>query len=588
MVNKNHLRSHLIQLKNLNEKVVESLVDPADKQNVPKAVALIQHLGQLQDLDTSSYTPSQLDEHCALTTLGKTFNSFMHPFTDVQMSLTDQLTSLVKYAHLAFFMYRKHGTQFMTSPLYSDSQATVKDVLFCIAKQKLLDSSKPFYIIQVGSDRLKACFCNARTQTHHRNFDILKLSYKLAIASMISSIYIRHPELDAGSRHLNLTNAIGVDHVNPKSWVGDVTVDNVSLQLCWQKGKIDAETFLSLVFPPHEFEDFSSVFSRPNHDLLRPSGEYIGFSGDTDPSDEKPGDEPEQIVCEEDDTEDEGVEAADDEGPNILELEEWLPDVVGDPILDGVPKDWLEIDGAMYWKSSVVAQRLKANRSKKVVERTLRVQGLTLNDLQKHSLADIQTDSADPNRFCIGDIVATLVRSGSSICLAIIQAIAMRKKSSSFPSIAAHLLRDQESDFSVQAQIVRLVQTGSRWAWLPHQFLQVSKPKKQSSKPTIHNFTTTCLGWLCIPVSPDIQLVDGLFPDNKPTSIPGSSPERTWVLSAEDLGTLTEQVWEKLESDGTHNIGATVEKLPSIENLDALPYKDQDGQPSLFVMSNTR
>ena len=338
---------------------------------MPKAVALIQHLGQLRDLDTSSYTPSQLDEHRALTTLGETFNSFMRPFTDVQMSLTDQLTSLVKYAHLAFFMYRKHGTQFMTSPLYSDSQATVKDVLFCVAKQKLLDSSKPFYIIQVGSDRLEAYFRNARTQTHHRNFNILKLSYKLAIASMISSIYIRHPELDAGSRRLNLTNAIGVDHVNPKSWVGDVTVDNVSLQLCWQKGKIDAETFLSSVFPPHEFEDFSSVFSRPNHDLLRPSGEYIGFSGDTDPSDEKPGDEPEQIVCEEDDTEDEGVEAADDEGPNILELEEWLPDVVGDPILDGVPKDWLEIDGAMYWKSSVVAQRLKANRSKKVVERTL-------------------------------------------------------------------------------------------------------------------------------------------------------------------------------------------------------------------------
>ena len=88
-------------------------------------------------------------------------------------------------------------------------------------------------------------------------------------------------------------------------------------------------------------------------------------------------------------------------------------------------------------------------------------------------------------------------------------------------------------------------------------------------------------------MSPDIQLVDGLFPDNEPTSIPGSSPERTWVLSAEDLGTLTEQVWEKLESDGTHNIGAAVEKLPSIENLDALPYKDQDGQPSLFVISNT-
>ena len=189
VVNKNHLRSHLIQLEGISEKIVDSLVDPADKQNVPKAVALIQHLGQLRDLNTSSYTSSQLEEHHALTTLAEVLNSFTCPFIDVQMSLTDQLTSLVKYAHLVFFLYQKHGTQFMTSLLYSDSQATVKDILFCVAKQKLLDSSKPFYIIQVGSDRLKACFCNAQTQTHHRNFNILELSYKLAMASVISSIY---------------------------------------------------------------------------------------------------------------------------------------------------------------------------------------------------------------------------------------------------------------------------------------------------------------------------------------------------------------------------------------------------------------
>ncbi|KAF9782877.1 hypothetical protein BJ322DRAFT_1009302 [Thelephora terrestris] len=590
VVNKNHLRSHLIQLTDVTEKTIESLIDPADKQNVPKAVALIQRLSQLHDLATSSYTPSQLEEHRALTTLGEVFNSFTRPFIDVQMSLTDQLTSLIKYAHLTFFLYRKHGTQFMTSALYSDSQATVKDILFCVAKQKLLDPSKPFYIIQVGSDRLEACFCNARTQTHHRNFDILELSYKLAMASIITSIYLRHPDLDAGSRRLNLTNAIGVDHVNPKSWVGDVSVDNVSLQLCWQKGKADAGTFLSSIFPSNERDDPFGTFSHPDYDLLRPFGKYVGFSGDTDPSVEKFDDEPEDT----DSGEDGEVKVVEPEGSSVdveeldtTELEELLPDIIGDPIMDDIPRDWLEVDGTLYRKSSVVAQRLKANRSKKVVERTLRVQGLTLEDLRKRSSVGIQTNTTDLDRFCVGDVTATLVRSGSSICLAIIQTIAIRKEKLSLHSIEAHLLQDLKSEFSVQAQAIHLTQVGSHWAWLPNRFLKVSNPKKRSSKPTIHNFTITCPGWLCSPVNPKIQAVHDLFEDNVPTSIPSSSPDRTWVFPGEDLSVLTEDIWGKMKSDGTRDIKTVVETLPSIENPDVLPYKDQSGV-ACFVVNGVR
>jgi hypothetical protein len=305
-------------------------------------------------------------------------------------------------------------------------------------------------------------------------------------------------------------------------------------------------------------------------------------------------DEPEQTAQEEDGSgEGEGVEVAepegtlvDDEEPDAIELEELLPDINEDPILDYVPRDWLEVDGTAYRKSSVVAQRLKANRSKKVVERTLRVQGLTLDDIRKRSSTDIQTDSTNSDQFCVGDIAATLAHSGSSVCLTIIQAISIRKKNSSLHSIATHLLWDQESDFSVQAQVVQLVQTGSLWVWPPHQFLKVSKPKKQSSNPTIHDFTVTCPGWVCFPVNPDIRAVSDLFPDNEPTSIPNSSPDRTWVLTGEDLNALTEHIWGGLKSDSTHDIEAMMETLPLIENPDALPYEDWKGQPFPFIIPN--
>ncbi|KAF9643621.1 hypothetical protein BDM02DRAFT_3123180 [Thelephora ganbajun] len=47
-----------------------------------------------------------------------------------------------------------------------------------------------------------------------------------------------------------------------------------------------------------------------------------------------------------------------------------------------------------------------------------------------------------------------------------------------------------------------------------------------------------------------------------------SSPDRTWVLPGEDLGTLTECIWEKLQLDGTCITEAVVETPPLIENPD--------------------
>ena len=78
----------------------------------------------------------------------------MDPFTNPHMSLAEQLTLLSKYTHAAFAFYTKHTTSFMASALYADSQAVVKDVFFCVAKQQTLDPTANFYIIHCGTDRL--------------------------------------------------------------------------------------------------------------------------------------------------------------------------------------------------------------------------------------------------------------------------------------------------------------------------------------------------------------------------------------------------------------------------------------------------
>ena len=86
ITNKNHLQSHLIQLPHINSSSVEVLVDPADKQNVPKAVTLIQSLGQLGSLDVSNYSPSKLHKHHSLVAVGEIFCAFANPFINVTWS----------------------------------------------------------------------------------------------------------------------------------------------------------------------------------------------------------------------------------------------------------------------------------------------------------------------------------------------------------------------------------------------------------------------------------------------------------------------------------------------------------------------
>ena len=584
IVNKNHLRSHLVRLPHIDQSSVESLIDPADKQNVPKAVTLIQSLDQLKSLDTSGYNPSQINEHYSLTVVGEIFSSFANPFIDVTMTLSDQLISLSKYAHAAFAVYSKHSTNFMTSALYTDSQAIVKDVYFCIAKQKLLDPHADFYIIHCGTDRLEMDFCLARTQSHHRNFNILDLAGKLATSSLIDCIYARNPDLDAGSRRLKVSGAVGIDHLNPKSWIGDVNVDKVSLQLCWEAGRKQATTLISSVYPGDPVADFNAVFRLADHDLLRPTGRYVGFSNEVDFSitDDQPGDNG--------DGEDEGGYGDDTDSGADTNLEDLLPDSSNEPIdgFDSSAKDWLEINGQHYLKASLISRHLKANRSKKVVERMLRVRGLTLDDLRKRS----PETSLDPsgNNFQVGDLAATLVRSGSFVCLAILQAIGIRKDKRTQHMIAIETLRNPKEEYSVQGEVLQIVEDGPEtWLWLSRDFLKVSKPKKsRCKKSSVRDFTLSVSGSRCYRINPEVHHIphQHSLPDQLDSSLPNQESQ-TWAFRTNDLENLLHIAWSDFQPEDSQDLDNQIKRLPQVWGSEGFPYADSSGMDSKLPVPMT-
>ena len=112
----------------MTAKAAQSLLDPADKQNVPKAVNLVSSLAKIEKQGILNL-PSINARIERVVFLAKVLGCFLDVFTHVEMSISEQIRSLSTYAHLITALYQKHRTGFLTSALLADSQAIVKNLL---------------------------------------------------------------------------------------------------------------------------------------------------------------------------------------------------------------------------------------------------------------------------------------------------------------------------------------------------------------------------------------------------------------------------------------------------------------------------
>lgn len=217
------VRGHLVE-NGLSGRDAHLLLNPGDHQNVPCAMKLLSAVSDLPLIPIVDQRPTFHKQRRALFLLGRLFQWFTNPFTNPQMTLSQQLTFLASHAFLLFALYTKNRTSFLPGQLYHDTQATIKSLYFNVAKQIILDPNASFYLCQLGDDRLEVLFGRTRTVDHSRNVDALEIANKMASAMSIDHIMSSWPEWDCGSQCLKLGGALGVDHVNPKSWSGDTCV----------------------------------------------------------------------------------------------------------------------------------------------------------------------------------------------------------------------------------------------------------------------------------------------------------------------------------------------------------------------------
>ncbi|KAJ7578134.1 hypothetical protein C8J56DRAFT_711788, partial [Mycena floridula] len=139
VINRMVLSRYLLRLPYHTPESVQQLLYPSDAQNVPCTIDLFMSIIDLRNLPCISDDPSEIATMDALKLLAEILESLLDPFFNPERSLQEQVTSLAKYSHLTFVLFRKYQTSFMPNQLYGDSQTMVKNAYFCIAKQQLLD-----------------------------------------------------------------------------------------------------------------------------------------------------------------------------------------------------------------------------------------------------------------------------------------------------------------------------------------------------------------------------------------------------------------------------------------------------------------
>ena len=81
-------------------------------------------------------------------------------------TLYQQIRDLSTYSHLITVLYKKHALELMTSALYADLQAIVKNIIFTVVRLQLLDPDMDSHILFEGTDHLENVFSHVQTQDY--------------------------------------------------------------------------------------------------------------------------------------------------------------------------------------------------------------------------------------------------------------------------------------------------------------------------------------------------------------------------------------------------------------------------------------
>ncbi|KAI0791765.1 hypothetical protein C8Q75DRAFT_715496 [Abortiporus biennis] len=217
VVNALMLSYYFMHLLQLLETKVRNLVFTDDGQDVPKALEFIHTISQLCDIDLTPYSNNinLLTDLDSIHLLSELLNSLVQPFINPSFNLSDQVTSLSKFAHLSFILFHLYHLHFMSNQLYRDSMTMVKAFMFGVCRQQQTNSQLHLFVGDFGTDYLEKLFgCVRMLGGHDSGMNYAQATQHLMHACDIDAVFSRNPHLDRGHQHLNLAQTSTADHLH--------------------------------------------------------------------------------------------------------------------------------------------------------------------------------------------------------------------------------------------------------------------------------------------------------------------------------------------------------------------------------------
>lgn len=551
-------------LGDLSDSEVLSLFDGTDPQNVPKANSLLSSLYRVSQLPSVASCIGNKP----IVLLGELVGSFARPFTNPTMTLDEQITSLVKCAHILFALYRVDGARFLPGQLIYDMQASIKNVIFCVAKTQLANPSLPFYLLQTGTDRLETRFGTYRTTTSDRNGDLKQMSDRAASAQHIDEIFSAHPSWNRAPYRLSLDGRSGVDHTNPLSWVGDVIVGNVNLHTSWLRGQSQAASVLRQAGVPFQFDLAVLLAESPTIDLMRPSGSYPGIQIDDLEPDLLPvplSELTEDMNIPRPDLAGGSSDSTGNDNSTLLDAidagldTEQLPSGLqesANPLKTSPERSrrgWLFVQGTWVHLESAIRYLLGPGGGAKSTDRLRRVCGFTR---YLHS-EGASAGSVLGNYFHVSDLVSTFLRVDNQVVLAIVRVTNIAATDGRpLESISEHEF--QSPGVTLSGQVLELEDSSGTWYWT-----QRYDPVADSST-SVHRKRLVGFDFdarFCRPVNPPLVERNG---------------ERIWAFDHAQMKTLMETLWDICAGLSPED------NIPACKSSATFPYRTNDRESNIL------
>ena len=303
------LRGLLSEIGFSDAEIAEAFAEGSeDAQNVTAMVKFLRMMAKFTQKQVTDFPVARQrvitfrQQFKALVVLGEYCRNFVElitgldAFVNTRLPLSALLRRASCLAHLAFVLFRRHGTKFVPSQHYGNTQAMIKAKFVSVAccQAEGID----FYFAYFdATQRLEELFGMQRVMECGSSMDVVQFEERGGDLMETGHIYADRPELKATSKRLGGHLS---DHQNPRSALGSpkdyapVDTRNVTVSSAYVLGGKDAQAILTLSThaendPPlfrDEEVNFAAIAATPAVDMMRPHGEWVGVDGRPDPTDE--------------------------------------------------------------------------------------------------------------------------------------------------------------------------------------------------------------------------------------------------------------------------------------------------------------